>query len=261
MSHLIDAIYAKNWSAILPKSLVITFDDGHAGNYKLLEVLKRHKIAATIYLCSHIVGTKRHFWDRLKNGRVKVLRLVDNQQLQEILEKDAGFTPYREYPQRHALNREEILEMAEWVEFHSHGRYHFSLCTLDDGTAWADFSESKKMIEELLERPCEHFSFPYGDYTERDLVYLKKTGYKSARTTKPGWNSVNTDPYQLKIVADVAGDASLNLLCAQMSGIPRYLKRYVYLMVTRYIHRITQSLYLRHGRKILLRCTDEIQFQ
>ena len=59
---LIDSIKCKNWSNIPNNSIVITFDDGHLGNYKLLDTIKKYKINPTIYCCSNIVGTKRHYW-------------------------------------------------------------------------------------------------------------------------------------------------------------------------------------------------------
>ena len=45
-----------------PKSLIITFDDGHKGNYNLRPILEKHDIPAVIFLCSGIVGTNRHYW-------------------------------------------------------------------------------------------------------------------------------------------------------------------------------------------------------
>ena len=44
------------------KSVIITFDDGHASNYTLLPLIKKYQIPITIFLCSDIVGTRRHFW-------------------------------------------------------------------------------------------------------------------------------------------------------------------------------------------------------
>src|SRR5262249_32896745 len=49
---LIRAIYAKDWSGVPPKALVITLDDGLRGNFKLLKVFRRYQVVPTIYLCS-----------------------------------------------------------------------------------------------------------------------------------------------------------------------------------------------------------------
>ena len=44
------------------KALIITFDDGHRSNYGLTSVIEKHRIPVTIFLCSGIVGTHRHYW-------------------------------------------------------------------------------------------------------------------------------------------------------------------------------------------------------
>src|SRR5439155_26732224 len=44
------------------KSLVITMDDGHRSNAQLKSLLQEMEMPVTIFLCSGIVGTRRHFW-------------------------------------------------------------------------------------------------------------------------------------------------------------------------------------------------------
>jgi len=47
LDKLVNAIHDKNWSAFPPKSLVITIDDGHKENFKLLEIFKTYNIYPT----------------------------------------------------------------------------------------------------------------------------------------------------------------------------------------------------------------------
>ena len=56
------AVAALEANRLPPRALVLTFDDGHRGNARLADVLARHGGVATIYACSQIVGTARHFW-------------------------------------------------------------------------------------------------------------------------------------------------------------------------------------------------------
>src|SRR5574338_167985 len=50
--------YKENKVKELPnKAVIITFDDGHKDNYKLLPLLKEMQVPVTIFLCSHIIGT------------------------------------------------------------------------------------------------------------------------------------------------------------------------------------------------------------
>ena len=77
---------------------------------------------------------------------------------------------------------------------------------------------SKRELEEFLDRLCLHFSFPNGDYTHRDIDFLKKTGYLSARTNEPGWNSIDSDPFQLKSMYIDEKD-TINILIAKLCGL------------------------------------------
>src|ERR1035438_921391 len=54
--------YLQGKRSIPKKSIIITLDDGLKNNYKLLDIIKAYKIPITIFLCSEIVGTTRHFW-------------------------------------------------------------------------------------------------------------------------------------------------------------------------------------------------------
>ena len=81
-----------------PKSLIVTFDDGHIGNYDLLPVLRAKKIPVTIFLCAGIIDTKRHFWFKHKppSHRSSSLRQMPTASGWRLLEK-TGFTQETEY--------------------------------------------------------------------------------------------------------------------------------------------------------------------
>ena len=84
-----------------------------------------------------------------------------------------------------------------------------------------------------MNKPIEHFAYPNGDYGEREIEYVKKCGYKSARTIDCGWNSINTDPFKLKVTG-VQDDASINKLCAQISGFFPILRYFVKKILPQY---------------------------
>src|SRR3989442_527991 len=92
-----------------PKGLIITIDDGHRSNYGLTSVIQRHRIPITIFLCSGIVGTKRHYWWKhtKDSGEAQTLKaLPDDQRVQALLGK--GHSDRCEYEMRQSLSRDEI---------------------------------------------------------------------------------------------------------------------------------------------------------
>src|SRR5437870_2471786 len=101
-----------------PKVLIITFDDGHRSNYGLTSVIQRHRIPITIFLCSGIVGTHRHYWWMHTNysGEAQALKaLADEQRVLALLRE--GHADRREYEMRQSLSPEEIAEMKSTVDF------------------------------------------------------------------------------------------------------------------------------------------------
>jgi peptidoglycan/xylan/chitin deacetylase (PgdA/CDA1 family) len=121
-----------------------------------------------------------------------------------------------------ALNQDEIAAMKDFVDFQSHTRFHPVLTTCRDDECGDEIARSKKEVEKLTAKECEHLSYPNGDYTEREIEIVKRAGYRSARTIDVGWNTINTDPYRLKITG-IDDDASINMLAAQMTGVIPYL--------------------------------------
>jgi peptidoglycan/xylan/chitin deacetylase (PgdA/CDA1 family) len=233
---VVEALETGDWAQVPPRSVVIDLDDGYRRNFELLEICVRHGARPTLYLCSHIAATQRRFWSTLRGGRAKRLRRLESRCLLTKLREEADFTPEREYPERQALSLEELRSMSGHVDLQSHGRYHFSLFTLDDATLEADLRESRARVEELSGGRCDHFSFPFGDHGPRECEAARRCGYRTARTTVPGWVRPGTDRYRLPILADVPGDISVNVLRAHLTGIPRLLKRTGYQLLTRHLH-------------------------
>ena len=46
----LDAYNSRKLEKLPPKSMIITFDDGHKNNYKLIPIINKYKIPVTIFL-------------------------------------------------------------------------------------------------------------------------------------------------------------------------------------------------------------------
>lgn len=223
LSRLVNAIQNKDWSDIPQKSLAITIDDGHKNNYRLLDLIKKYNICPTIYLCSHIISTNRKFWWMTEFPDYRKLKKYDNKQRLKSLKDNINYEPQKEYSTRQALNLEELREMSYFVDFQSHSKFHPILTNCTDNECKEEIVESKEYLEKLLNKKIKHFNYPNGDYSEREIEYLKNFGYKSARTLDIGWNDVNSDLYRLKAMG-IEDNASINVLNAQIIGFFGYLR-------------------------------------
>lgn len=227
LDRLVNAIYNRDWTDIPPKSLVITIDDGHMDNYKLLEIFKTYNIYPTIYLCSHIINTRRRFWFKTGFRNCQQLKKYDNKQWLKALKDGIDHKLQKEYSTRQALNLEELRKMLPYVDFQSHSKFHPILTNCTAKECKEEIEEAKNYLGNLLNKEIEHFCYPNGNYKDRELEYIKNSGYKSARTFDVGWNNVDSDPYKLKAMG-VEDDASINILCAQISGFFGYLRYFRY---------------------------------
>ena len=228
LHQLIDAIEKKNWNEIPPKALVITLDDGIKENYELTEIFKKNKICPTIYLCSNIINTNNKYWFR--NGDIELRRKKTFKKKIRLthIQNEQVKTDYDENHNRHSLNEKEIQKMKPYIDFQSHSKYHSILINCTNEECIEEIKGSKIQLEDLLKKEIKHFSYPNGDYSNREIEYLIKYGYMSSRTIDLGWNDINTNKYKLKCMS-IEDDASLNILNAQIIGFFGYLR------------------YLRHG--------------
>lgn len=214
-----------NQSMLPKKAVVITFDDGHRSNYKLLPVIKELGVPVTVFLCSSIVGTHRHFWFRHSDGVKPMVeslkRLTNNERSQEL--KAMGFEQNKDYEDRQALSSEEIEEMRPFVDFQSHTCYHPILPQCDDITAQEEIVASKKQLESSFGLDVYALSYPNGDYSDRDIRLVKEAGYQCGITVDSGYNTLHSDLFRLKRFS-VNDAKSITELMVKASGIYALIK-------------------------------------
>ena len=115
-----------------------------------------------------------------------------------------------------------MLEMSAYAFFGAHTQNHPILINCSDPKCREEIAGSKKELEQLLSQPMVHFAYPNGSYSEREVLLVRNAGFRSARTAEFGWNHVTSNPYRLRAMC-VDDDASINVLCAQISGIFAFL--------------------------------------
>jgi len=205
-------------------SLVITIDDGHAGNVNLLPVLSRHGVCATLYVCSAIVGTQRQYWWQAARENGLDVESLKNLSTEGRLARLAhvGWQKDHNAGCRSALSADELKALKPFVSLQSHTRFHPTLTGCDDQLLETETFLSRREVEELSGEPCMHFAYPDGSYDERIVDCVRRGGYRSARTCDVGWIDFRTDRYRLRCMP-IADDASPNWLIVQLAGLSKYL--------------------------------------
>jgi peptidoglycan/xylan/chitin deacetylase (PgdA/CDA1 family) len=214
MDAIITAAESGNWRSIPSKALVVTLDDGHRGNIDLIEVFRQHGVVPTIFLCTQVMDTNRHYW-WTECGDPEPLKLLPNAERLKRLFDENGFFQTREYTERQGLSADELALLSSYVDFGSHTQFHpiLPMCTLSE--ARDEILLSKRDVERMTGRKCSHFSYPNGDFSEREVELLRAAGYRSARTIDAGWNKRGGDLFRLKIFG-APDKGSVNHLAASI---------------------------------------------
>jgi poly-beta-1,6-N-acetyl-D-glucosamine N-deacetylase len=208
-----------------PKSLIITIDDGYKNNYKLKELIMSYKIPLTIFLCAGLVNTSRNFWFKHLSSKDlnKKLKKMNNKERLQFLEKN-GYNNLKEFEHRNALSKKEINELRSLVNFQSHSVSHPCLPNCSDEESSREIFESKKILEEDYDLDINTFSYPNGDYSQREIDILKKANYKAGITCDLSFNNNKTDIFRLKRI-DIPDDASVLELESKITAVFPFFKR------------------------------------
>jgi len=173
------------------KAFLVTLDDGFEDNYiNAFPILKRHQIPAIIYLATGLIG-KTNQWMSMPT-----------------------------FSERKMLSWMQIKKMlSQGVDFGSHTVSHPKLIELDDDRVSEELSQSKKIIEDQLGIECRHFAFPFGLLNERTSRLVKKAGFKTACTTRSGFNNTDRDSLMLHRIEVYGNDSCWKLKQKVIFGI------------------------------------------
>jgi poly-beta-1,6-N-acetyl-D-glucosamine N-deacetylase len=206
-------------------SLIITLDDGHRSNFELKPVLEQLRIPATIFLCSGLVGTHRHFWwFHTANAREAEAckKMPDAERLRFLRHKD--YRADQEYPDRQALSRSEIEQLKPYVDFQAHTVSHPILPACTAEGAALEISDCKTSLERSFNLKIKALAFPNGNYSEREIELARKSGYDCALTLDHGFNTDSTDLFELRRIP-LPDDCSISELLVKTSGLWGVLRR------------------------------------
>jgi peptidoglycan/xylan/chitin deacetylase (PgdA/CDA1 family) len=210
------------------RRLALTFDDGLRNNARVIyPILKKLGLPATFFVTPGLIDRKATVWSlemrmRLKYLRpgivdalarefgapaaagnlvewMKTLRTDERQRVEDRVRRaSAGFVPSAE--------QRESTELASWDELRSldpaivtigsHTLTHPILSRSPSEQVEPEVAESRRVLEQQLQRTVDFFAYPNGDENEfvRDCV---RRHYRAAVTTIEHWVRPGSDPFRL----------------------------------------------------------------
>lgn len=223
LNQYVDAVL--NHKDLPKRAMVITLDDGYIGNYELLPIVKKLQIPISIFLCAAIVGTHRKFWFEFDDMPIdeiaKLNRKLNKTRLETL--SNLGFSRDQEHDVPSALQREHLIEMKDFIDLQAHAKYHpvFPNCTEDE--VWDEVNGARKILENDYALSIYAIAYPNGEYSERDILLVKKSGYTCAITADYGFNDKSTDLFRLKRLL-IRDDHDMHQLIVKSSGAWGFIK-------------------------------------
>lgn len=222
MDEVANFLERRNWGDLPPRPMVLTIDDGNLDNRRLAETIRKYRIPATIYLTAGVIGTNRRFWwlsDGLTAAESATLKNLPDSERRMLLEKKFGHTDTREYENRSALSWDDVKE---WINVGGrvggHSMFHPILTRCSKEKAIEEITYSKIVIDRALGANVRHFAYPDGSSDEDIACMVREAGYQTARTTRPGWVTLKSDPFSLPVMG-VTDDADLHKMILQVTGV------------------------------------------
>jgi peptidoglycan/xylan/chitin deacetylase (PgdA/CDA1 family) len=143
------------------RTVAITFDDCYRDNLAAARVLAHFKLPATFFLPTKYVGTDHVFpWD------------IDLPRMPNLTWKDVS----------------EMQQLGH--EIGSHTVSHPDLGKVNEAKARRELSDSKKTLEDKLQRPVRWFAYPFGgrnNFRSEYLPIAQEVGYQACFSALSGF--------------------------------------------------------------------------
>jgi peptidoglycan/xylan/chitin deacetylase (PgdA/CDA1 family) len=154
--------------------IVLTFDDGYSDNlYLAAPLLLKYKIPFTVFVTTNFI--------------------------------QKGNKPF--------LNPAELIKLSKMsgVTIGSHTVSHPRLTSCSEDQVYFELSESKRYLEDLLNKPIDALSYPYGDVDLRVTKIAQEVGYKIGCCSNFDINKIERDTLLLNRCFVLKDDTSFDL--------------------------------------------------
>ena len=226
VNHLEQVI--KNEKPFPKGAVIITIDDGWQSNHdNILPVALQYKVPVEIFVSTEMVEKGNgYWWSYISEARrvgfakqkVEFFKTIDNEDRVKILEE----TKTKIHLNREALTIDQVRDISEshFVSIGSHSVSHPILPRCSNEQSKFEISQSKQTLENWIGKEVNHFAYPNGDFSNREVSFLKRFGYTLAFSTHQQYltKEMLNKPYDLPRFMMVEG-ASIEENICRMLGV------------------------------------------
>ena len=210
----------------LTDEIVLTFDDGLRNNFThAWPILKKLNIPATFFVVPGLIESDHWIWTHELRARLALLPPAAKRQLlpdtpateeavlnhvktlglrarNDVQDKLRQLTPeFQPAPTQHT--RYDLMSWAELqqldsplITIGSHSMTHPILSTLTGSELAAEFHESRRMLEDRLQKPIEFFCYPNGSHNP-EVIQTAREHYRAAVSNEARFVHPGMDLHQL----------------------------------------------------------------
>ena len=165
---------------------------------------------------------RRETADRVATYLVRRDNSQATQWCQSLADQLGVTLPSEPPPDFEAMTWDEARQLPSMgVSVGAHTVNHWVIGTLPDAEQRRrEITGGRQRLEQMLDRPVMHFSFPnggIGDFSQSDLAMVREAGYASSSTTFYGMVGSYTDPYQLPRM-NAGAEMDFDLFRAKVAG-------------------------------------------
>ena len=234
----LDVAAARLQSGSLPaRAACITFDDGYADNCQIaMPILRRHGLTASFFVSTGFLDGGRMWNDTIIESirscnqpfldlaplglGLGMVNLASLHGRRDAIAQLIGCMKYRPVAERLALVAhlarlakgrlpDDLMMTTDQVrtlydsgmQIGAHTVSHPILARISDADARQEITDSKKVLEALVQAPIKLFAYPNGkpdnDYTATHAAMVRAAGFSAAVSTAPGVSSQLTDLFQI----------------------------------------------------------------
>lgn len=218
----------KKSESLQKNKVIITIDDGWRANLlNIIPIAHFNKIPITIFVTTEpLIEGGAYWWSYIKAGlkqgitkcTIPFLKTLPNIKRMSVVNHVKSSIPL----ERESMTVEELkaITNSPYVHIGAHTLTHPILTNCSIEQADLEISQSKSILDAIVPTPVYSFSFPNGDFTNREVDLLKKHGYQLAFTTKPAFiiPSLGLDLFRLPRF-EVLDNASLDENICRMMGV------------------------------------------
>lgn len=223
-----DIVAIANKELPFPKGgVILTVDDGWQSNEEnVIAVAEKYEVPVTIFVATDAIISGNYWWPYVAKARelkmsfpsVEDLKKIPNKELEKILKSIKSKVTM----ERHALNLQQLKKASrsKYIKISAHTVNHPILVNCEDNESFVEIEKSKMQIEEWLNMQVKSFAYPNGDYSNREIEYLKQLNFFSAYTTEPAYLTQERlqKIYQLPRFCVFEGISKAEAIC-RMTGV------------------------------------------